>query len=34
LEAYQTIKKDFAESQEAQDIDKYIARATALKEGN
>lgn len=34
LEAYQTIKKDFAESQEAQDIDKYIARAKALKEGN
>jgi tetratricopeptide (TPR) repeat protein len=34
LEAYQTIKKDFAESQEAQDIDKYIARATAMKEGN
>jgi tetratricopeptide (TPR) repeat protein len=34
LEAYQTIKKDFAESQEAQDIDKFIARATALKEGN
>jgi tetratricopeptide (TPR) repeat protein len=32
LEAYQTIKKDFAESQEAQDIDKFIARATALKE--
>jgi tetratricopeptide (TPR) repeat protein len=34
LDAYQTIKKDFSESQEAQDIDKYIARATALKEGN
>lgn len=34
LEAYNSIKKDFAESQEAQDIDKYIARATAMKEGN
>lgn len=33
VDVYTTIKKDFAESQEAQDIDKYIARATALKEG-
>lgn len=33
IEVYSTIKKDFSESQEAQDIDKYIARATALKEG-
>ena len=32
VDAYTTIKKDFAESQEANDIDKYIARATALKE--
>ena len=34
VDAYSSIKKDFAESQEAQDIDKYIARATALKDGN
>jgi tetratricopeptide (TPR) repeat protein len=33
VDVYTTIKKDFSESQEAQDIDKYIARATAAKEG-
>lgn len=33
VSVYETIKKDFSESQEAQDIDKYIARASALKEG-
>lgn len=33
VDAYSTIKNDYAEAQEAQDIDKYIARATALKEG-
>lgn len=30
-DTYSIIKKDFADAQEAQDIDKYIARATALK---
>jgi len=34
VDAYTTIKKDFPEAQEAQDIDKYIARATALQEGS
>jgi tetratricopeptide (TPR) repeat protein len=34
VDAYSAIKKDFPDAQEAQDIDKYIARATALKEGN
>lgn len=34
IDAYTTIKTDFADAQEAQDIDKYIARATALSEGN
>ncbi len=33
VDVYTTIKNDFKESQEANDIDKYIARATALKEG-
>lgn len=33
VDAYTTIKNDYPEAQEAQDIDKYIARATALKEG-
>jgi tetratricopeptide (TPR) repeat protein len=33
VDAYSVIKKDFSDSQEAADIDKYIARATALKEG-
>ena len=33
VDAYTTIKKDFANSKEAQDIDKYIAKASALKEG-
>lgn len=33
IEVYTTIKNDYPEAQEAQDIDKYIARATALKEG-
>jgi tetratricopeptide (TPR) repeat protein len=32
VDAYTIIKKDFSESQEAGDIDKYIARATAAKE--
>lgn len=34
VEVYTSIKKEFAESQEAQDIDRYIARAATLKEGN
>lgn len=34
LDAYNAIKKDFPDAQEAQDIDKFIARVTALKEGN
>lgn len=34
IDVYSTIKNDYAEAQEAQDIDKYIARATAMKEGN
>lgn len=34
IDAYNTIKNDYPDAQEAQDIDKYIARATALKEGN
>ncbi len=34
IDAYTTIKTDFADAQEAQDIDKYIARATALSAGN
>jgi tetratricopeptide (TPR) repeat protein len=33
IDVYMTIKNDYAEAQEAQDIDKYIARATAMKEG-
>lgn len=33
FDVYTTIKKDFDKSQEARDIDKYIARAAALKEG-
>ena len=33
IDVYTIIKKDFSESQEANDIDKYIARATALKAG-
>lgn len=33
IDAYTTIKTDFPESQEAQDIDKFIARATALNSG-
>lgn len=33
VDAYTSIKTDYPEAQEAQDIDKYIARATALKEG-
>ncbi|MFA6261949.1 MAG: tetratricopeptide repeat protein [Bacteroidia bacterium] len=31
LDMYETIKKDFADAQEAQDIDKYIARAKAME---
>lgn len=31
VDAYTNIKKDFVDSQEAQDIDKYIARASAMK---
>lgn len=34
IEVYTIIKNDYAEAQEAQDIDKYIARATALQAGN
>jgi tetratricopeptide (TPR) repeat protein len=34
IDVYTTIKNDYPEAQESQDIDKYIARATALKEGN
>jgi tetratricopeptide (TPR) repeat protein len=34
LDVYNNIKNDYPEAQEAQDIDKYIARVTALKEGN
>ena len=33
IDAYTSIKSDYAETQEGADIDKYIARATALKEG-
>jgi len=33
VDVYTIIKKDFATSKEGQDIDKYIAKATALKEG-
>ncbi len=33
VDVYTIIKTDFADAQEAKDIDKYIARATALKEG-
>jgi tetratricopeptide (TPR) repeat protein len=33
IEAYTTIKTDFPDAQEAQDIDKYIARAIALNGG-
>lgn len=33
VEVYSIIKKDYKESMEGNDIDKYIARATALKEG-
>lgn len=31
ISAYEKIKSDFSDAQEAQDIDKYIARATAAK---
>lgn len=31
IDAYEKIKKEFSDAQEAQDIDKYIARATAEK---
>ncbi len=31
IDAYEKIKKDFADANEAQDIDKYIARANAAK---
>lgn len=34
VNVYTIIKTEFADAQEAQDIDKYIARATALKDGN
>ncbi len=33
IEVYQKIKTNYSEAQEAQDIDKYIARAEALKAG-
>jgi tetratricopeptide (TPR) repeat protein len=33
VDAYTTIKNDFPDAQEAQDIDKFIARATALNGG-
>lgn len=33
VDAYTNIKTDYPETQEGQDIEKYIARATALKEG-
>ncbi|MCU0441147.1 MAG: tetratricopeptide repeat protein [Bacteroidia bacterium] len=33
VNVYTQIKNDYPEAQEAQDIDKYIARASALKEG-
>lgn len=33
IEVYTTIKTDFPDAQEAQDIDKFIARATALSSG-
>jgi tetratricopeptide (TPR) repeat protein len=33
VDVYTTIKTDFSDAQEAKDIDKYISRATALKEG-
>lgn len=34
VDAYTAIKNNYPDAQEAQDIDKYIARATALKAGN
>lgn len=34
IEVYEIIKKEYVESSEAGDIDKYIARAQALKENN
>lgn len=34
VDAYTAIKNSYPDAQEAQDIDKYIARATALKAGN
>jgi tetratricopeptide (TPR) repeat protein len=34
LDIYETIKKDFNESTEAGDIDKYIARAKSMQESN
>jgi tetratricopeptide (TPR) repeat protein len=33
IDAYTAIKNDYTDVQEAADIDKYIARASALKEG-
>ncbi|MCC7534192.1 MAG: hypothetical protein IT246_09645 [Bacteroidia bacterium] len=33
IDAYTNIKTDFSDTQEGADIDKYIARATALNEG-
>jgi hypothetical protein len=33
VKLYERIKKEFSESQEARDIDKYIARANNLKNG-
>lgn len=33
VDAYTNIKTDYADTQEGADIDKFIARATALKEG-
>lgn len=33
VKVYTQIKDEFADAQEAQDIDKYIARASAMKEG-
>jgi len=34
ISAYEKIKKDYLESQEAQDIDKYIARAKSAKDNS
>jgi tetratricopeptide (TPR) repeat protein len=34
IDAFSAIKKDYPESQEASDIDKYIARVSQLKESN